>query len=46
MSDADEEQNDEVNEFDEAPGVEEWIADESEAVSDGPDDTSLKDVDD
>ena len=34
MSDADEEQDDEV---DEAPGVEEWIADESRAeeVADG-----------
>ena len=39
MSDADEEQDDEV---DEAPGVEEWIADESRAeeVADGPDGTA------
>ena len=39
MSDADEEQDDEV---DEAPGVEEWIADESRAeeVADGLDGTA------
>ena len=39
MSDADEEQDDEV---DEVPGVEEWIADESRAqeVADGLDGTA------
>ena len=42
MSDAGEERDDEVDEVDEAPGVEEWLAYESqvEEVAEGPDGTA------
>jgi hypothetical protein len=45
VSDADEGQDDEDDEVDEAPGVEEWIAEESRAeeVADGPDGTASED---